>query len=461
MSFPRIPRQRFPTQPTVAVVLRPAVTGIPTSHSQTSTGEDLFPVVATEPRLGSLFTARVVALAVICLPVLVPAFPFNLAPADAPLLVAVVAFALGAGWAGEKLTAPFAIPVWIIVTAGSLAALTGQFPAQGAVAVAQDLYLFLWCATVANVMRTPAAMRVVLRAWTLSATASAALLVGAVATRQWSIAGVGSGSTRAAFTFGEQNGAALYFVVSILIVLATRSPYHRILRAVAVAVLVAALVATGSLAGLLGLGTGLGVAAVIVVRDRVGYQAAIAVLVGVVLVGALVLYGVSRTGFADRVKASPNVYVRNSIGREDQSKSEREVLARETTALYKSGGVLGRGPGSTKDTLAAEQASYQKEAHDDWVAALVERGVVGLLGVLLLAVAIAMRAAGVSRTRQLTPGYRRVVRTPAFVVGALVTVLVFSLTHEALHDRTVWTLLGLLAAMYAWGRQPALEEVSK
>ena len=95
------------------------------------------------------------------------------------------------------------------------------------------------------------------------------------------------------------------------------------------------------------------------------------------------------------------------------------------------------------------------------MAALVERGVVGLLGVLLLAVAIAMRAAGVSRTRQLTPGYRRVVRTPAFVVGALVTVLVFSLTHEALHDRTVWTLLGLLAAMYAWGRQPALEEVSK
>jgi O-antigen ligase len=409
---------------------------------------------------GSLFTARLVALAVICLPVLVPALPLNLTPADAPLLVAMVAFAMGAGWTGEKLTAPFAVPVWIIATAGTLAASTGRFPGQGAVAVAQDLYLFLWGATVANVMRRPAAMRVVLRAWTLSATISAGLLVGAIATRQWAIAGVGSGSSRAAFTFGEQNGAALYFVVSIMLVLATRSPYNRALRRLAVAVLVAALVATGSLAGLLGLGAGLGVAAVIVVRDRAGYAAAITALVGVVLVGGLVLFGVSRTGFVDRVKASPNVYVRNSIGREDQSKSERELLARETTALYQSAGPFGRGPASTKDTLEAEQAAYQKEAHDDWVAALVERGVVGLLGVILLAAAIAVRAAAVSRPRHLGLGFRRVVPTPAFVIGALVTVLVFSLTHESLHDRTVWTLLGLLAAMYAWGRRSQSEGAS-
>jgi O-antigen ligase len=193
----------------------------------------------------------------------------------------------------------------------------------------------------------------------------------------------------------------------------------------------------------------------------VGYPAAITALVGIGLVGALVLYGVSRTGFTDRVKASPNVYVRNSIGREDQSKSEREVLARETTALYQSGGIFGRGPGATKDTLTAEQAPYQKEAHDDWVAALVERGAVGLFGVLLLAVAIGMRAAGISRRRHLAPGYRRIVRTPAFVAGALVTVLVFSLTHESLHDRTVWTLFGLVAALYAWGRQPEAQEMSK
>ena len=40
------------------------------------------------------------------------------------------------------------------------------------------------------------------------------------------------------------------------------------------------------------------------------------------------------------------------------------------------------------------------------------------------------------------------------LVGALVGLLIFSLTHEALHDRTVWTLLGLVAGIHAWARQP-------
>ena len=65
--------------------------------------------------------------------------------------------------------------------------------------------------------------------------------------------------------------------------------------------------------------------------------------------------------------------VKNSVGRGLQSSSEREVLARETASLYLSGGLLGRGPNSTEATLREIQAPYPKEAHNDYVAALVER----------------------------------------------------------------------------------------
>ena len=39
---------------------------------------------------------------------------------------------------------------------------------------------------------------------------------------------------------------------------------------------------------------------------------------------------------------------------------------------------------------------------------------------------------------------------PEFLVGALATLAVYSFTHQVLHDRNAWTLLGLLAAFSLW-----------
>jgi len=39
---------------------------------------------------------------------------------------------------------------------------------------------------------------------------------------------------------------------------------------------------------------------------------------------------------------------------------------------------------------------------------------------------------------------------PEFIVGALATLAVYSFTHQVLHDRNAWTLLGLLAAFSLW-----------
>src|SRR5205814_1746567 len=99
------------------------------------------------------------------------------------------------------------------------------------------------------------------------------------------------------------------------------------------------------------------------------------------------------------------------------------------------------------ETLQADQAPYQKEAHNDYIASLVERGVLGVLGLFALIASIAFRAAGAWRSDLLPPGFREVIPRPAFFAAGLTVLLVFSLFHEVLHDRAAWTYLGLLGAI--------------
>jgi hypothetical protein len=98
-----------------------------------------------------------------------------------------------------------------------------------------------------------------------------------------------------------------------------------------------------------------------------------------------------------------------------------------------------------------EHAPYPKSAHDDWTAVLLERGVLGFAGLLLLVTEIAVRASRVCSSRWLGPCPSAGLPAPEFLVGALATLAVYSFTHQQLHDRTVWTLFGILAAFSIWG----------
>jgi O-antigen ligase len=101
-----------------------------------------------------------------------------------------------------------------------------------------------------------------------------------------------------------------------------------------------------------------------------------------------------------------------------------------------------------------------KEAHDDYLATLVERGALGFVGLMLLIGAVVTRAISID-PRRLSPDFRRVVPSTAPLIGALVAMTVSALTHEVLHYRHLWALLGILAAVHVFGRDeepsPAVE----
>jgi hypothetical protein len=386
--------------------------------------------------------AIVVAFAM--LPVLTPGGPGNLTPADAAGLVAAAAVLVTAGTRQVPVRVPYAAGVGLLVVAGCVAALAGRQPTAGLLAVVQDLYLLVWAATVAAVARTATGARLVATTWALTSTAWAA---GLLLTYGPGLLAAGGPTERATFTFSDDNGAGLYLVLSMLVILAARQPRHPALRAAALTALGLLALATGSLGAISGLLAGLALAAVLGARARQG--AAVAILVAVALPLALasaVLYS-QRHELVAAAHASDHPLVRNSLGRGDQSSSERTQLAHQTYQLWRSSDAWGLGPVATEDALRAAQAPYPKEAHNDWLAALVERGVLGVLGMVLLTVEIVAWASRSWDPGRLAGGWPAALPAPHFAVGALGTVLVFSLTHEVLHDRSVWALLGLLAAV--------------
>ena len=119
----------------------------------------------------------------------------------------------------------------------------------------------------------------------------------------------------------------------------------------------------------------------------------------------------------------------------------------ESLQLYfQSDGILGLGPASTKPILTSQHAPYPNQAHNDLLASLAERGVVGVLGLLLLVGTAAFWAAPLVR-RRLSRGLAAAVPRPAGLVAALLAFACISYYEEVLHFRFLWALLGIVAIL--------------
>jgi O-antigen ligase len=388
------------------------------------------------------FAVGAAAGAVCCLPVLLPHGPANLTPADLGIATAVGCTVMWVAYRQQRLVVPYGVAVGTMVLAGTVAGLAGRWPGLAIVALIQDVFLLTWAAALATLSTSAAALDALLRTWVWSGTAWAlAFVIGTT-----SAVTAGPDASRVSFTFGDQNAAGLYFVLTLLIMVATGRPRPRLARIGIAGLLLVAVLYTGSLGAISGLLLGAACGIVLGVRDRRGLAAAITVSAALVLAAASIVVLIQRTDLVAAAHESPHALVRNSIGREAQSSSERAVLRAESFQLWRSSDVIGSGPASTKQVLEADQAPYAKEAHNDWLATLIERGLLGAIGLLLLAGELMLRGHGSWARSRVDPGLRRVLVRPGYLAAGLACVLAFSVTHEVLHDRTVWTLFGVIAA---------------
>jgi O-antigen ligase len=299
----------------------------------------------------------------------------------------------------------------------------------------------------------------------VSATAWGGLLVLAVVGHVDAISGGGnrvasgtgtlrgsSGSGfRARLFFDHPNMAGNYFMIAVFIVLASGYPRRLWLRMSFVLVLVAAMFVTGSNAALLSLVVGGLITLFLHVRVRAGMVTAVAFLATATALSVVVGLTVVEP-LVSQAQQSNTSLLKDTVGRSARSATARQSLFEWQFKLYERGDLVGIGPNGTQDALGASAAPAVKEAHNDYLGTLVERGPLGLLAVFWLMAAVLTRC--VSFTRRPPP--RRlaaVLPVPAALVGACTAFAVTAFTHEILHYRWLYALLGVVAAVYVLDRR--------
>jgi O-antigen ligase len=409
-------------------------------------------------------TSFALAVTVALLPLLVPRGPGNTSPADlfaAPFLVLAL---LALVQRGRRLQVPAPGAIALILVGSLVAlALSGQ-PAIGLLTLLVDTYLLLLLVTIPNHMsgeRAERLLRLLLIVWTVAALGWAALLLAGyfhlLPQGIEQLLQVRANSRRGAgASRNNPNLAASYMLTSFFVLLASPWPRGRPLRLLAAGWLLWAMLVTGSLGGLLGLVAGCAAwsLGVYLRGGRTTGQArglaGAALLLGALgLAGLVVAAGVPQPSLADVSTVSQQAKggtLGNSVGRADKSFGGRLALWSEAVVKTGPRAIVGVGPGEAKSELEISNGSVNRRTgtltthslHSDFLGFLIERGILGLAGLLLLYAALGRRAC-----RVLVAGRHRGIGVAA-LGAAVVANATDSLFHETFHFRHVIVLFGLL-----------------
>ncbi len=402
-------------------------------------------VVTPDRRRGDRLPLVVVGAGVALLPLLTPKGPLNTAPVDLVLGAGILVVAVWAGTNRLLVHVPYVVPVGGLAVAGLTAALVGDVPMAGFGAITQELFLLAWCAAVVCVCRTPAGLKTISRTWCVSATVWAVVLVVLVASGHPEVpGGKGGAGDRARLWFDHPNLAGNYFMLAVFVVLATRCPRRPGARAATVCALVVAMLFAGSNAALLCLLVGGMVIVHLRTRTRHGPVAAVVVSFALVMAGGAVWFTVGHSAVAS-LQHTDNSLLRYSVARSSRSVEGRESLFAASYELYQESDVVGVGPSATRRSLEETGTYDAKEAHNDYLGTLVERGPLGILALVVLIGAVAVRIVNVQRP---PPEWSSVVPRPDALAAVAVAYAFTALTHEVLHYRHFWTFLAVLAALH-------------
>jgi hypothetical protein len=414
---------------------------------------------ARPPRLGADERAgsrrlplALTAAAVFMLPVTVPRGPGNLGPADLFIVMAIAAWLFSAAAGGEKIRFPYALGMGLLMAGGAIGGLAGPLPDAALLALVQDLLLLAWCWTLVNVCRSPERAGVVLNTWVYGSIVWVLLLFVGLATGAAALTGrIPTEGSRTALTFGDPNVCANYFFVSLAIIWATGRPRNRVVRTLVSGAMIAAMVTTGSNSGLVSLAVGLSASLVFATYRRSGLIPALAATACIVVAAGVGLSTVSLHSIQRRAYTSGYAVLRDGIGRGQASVTERSRVLSESLKLYTEGGPLGEGPVSTKPRMEAAMDPYPKEAHDDYFAALLERGIVGALGLVILISGMLVRTGSLLRRGAEPLG--GVLRNPQALAAGVAGTMTTMAVYELLHVRHVWGLFAIIAVAAAWERR--------
>lgn len=340
---------------------------------------------------------------------------------------------------------PYAGAMWLILLGSFIGALSAPIPMSSIIAIIKDTYLYVWFATVVAVLATltPKEFRRVMLVWIAVLMAHGALIIAQFVSSdifetvkaltaplgpldQWRPSGL----------FENANSTALFQLMGFVPLFVARlSP--KIAWPLGV-FLLASIVATGSMASLLGftVGTMVALGGLVFLVGAVQQVSQILVRAGLIVLllgGAFVVALNTSPAFAQRFNF---VLASRAVGSADS----RFSLWERASEVLESGDVWGIGPDAYKDI-----DFIQKPLHNDLLAFLVERGVIGLLGLTLLVLTGVFRAVFLLK-RETSPSGIYGLAAVIFL-AALAAATVHGQFHQIFHHRAVWLMLAVLEAL--------------
>ena len=395
--------------------------------------------------------AAYLSLVFLLVPFVTPPGPAQTAWVDGLNAAALLAFAFTLGVARPALQAPFAWPA-LTIAVGSLLALTNAYSPQVALlALAQDLYLYLWLVMTVNLLADHDDLGRFRLVWAVTAivvAATCALLT--LANGSWSPASLLSGrGLRASGPFTNPNMFADYLVLSMFMLLSLQGRISGVLLTAGAGALTLGLLLTKSNGGMTALGAGITAMGLARVAGAPGPPAPrLALAVAALGVIGLLVWTQSEWHWADGV--IERLGSETFAGRVARSSDRR---GRIWSQLEQTVGEqpLGIGPANSAELAVAigqreRPGSFRsKEAHSDYVAAWVERGWIGFAGILLAVLESLRRMFSAWRRAGAGDAGRRL--AIAALLGGLVATTVHSVVIEKLHFRHFWLYLAMCVAV--------------
>lgn len=401
-------------------------------------------------------------LLLILLPVQRFILPFGLTLADV-VLILVIIVAIEHYWRTvQPLVFPLVLPMWLILIASLYATAVGLRHFDSLVAIGQEVYLFVAFLALVNLWRlfSRTDFDRTMKIWCLVAVAEAIMALAAMfrigPSFLYSKPTVDTAAdyeiVRAIGVHANANAAAVYLSVAYFVALATGWPWW--IRVVVAAIIYGGIVATGSNGALFSTAIATGGLAVVasILRDR----HRVFLWGGVLCVAALTL--ILLTYLADMLTSmdrSHMVALRNpllfmTLGRFTHSLSSRVYIMNWGWDVFRDY-PWGVGPNG--------YATIRGSLHNDYIAFLFERGMLGFLGWIgLLAQTITRPISALRSAARPDERWRILVLLSGFSACAL-----NSFSHELSHMRQLWLLMALLLALsYAVNehRRPFTQQLS-
>jgi len=386
------------------------------------------------------------------IPIVVPSGPARLAFVDGVIILGLGAFAIRIMTRKEPVRIPFLAPV-LIISVGSLVAVINAESASAAfLTMAQDAYLFLWFIMLVHLLEERDLTRL---QWTWVVVGNVIALWGIILlVTQLHVPLVDiikPSGKRAYGTFYDPNMYAGYLVMSLFFVLSLGRRIAWPARWGSLGLLATAILATKSNGGLLSLMAGLAVW--FTMRARVRQTPATSIFAGSLLIVALGLGAVwLNVGLGVGAAQLGNLQRESFLARSDHSAAGRLTIWKNLQSTY-ARSPLGIGPGNSRYlTLSIEDrlrpnSLQAKEAHNDYLAYAIERGPLGLIGLLsLLGSAFAKLFSAARRRDEDDATWEMLQPLVPAAAGALAASVVHALTIEVLHFRHFWMLLAVICA---------------